>query len=501
MREIRYAMRSLLRTPAFTIATVLTLAIGIGAATAIYSVVDAILFSPLPFPGGDRLVQLVEWAPHQLAGSPPFKRGLNYAEFLDWRSKTRTVKDAAAIIDMAQRTVKTPDGAAGLWGVAVSTNTFDLLQARAMLGRAITPADEASPEVVVLSHVIWQRHFHSDPDILGKTIELRTGALMAPIPARTLTVIGVMPASFELPSGRRDFFTPFVFDRSKTPPRVNFVATLADGVSFQAATEEALSLGSAIRPPWPAGAMLPPGPRFEMQSIKEQTVAPLRPALRVLLAAVAVVLLIVCANVANLMLARGTARQREIAVRVAVGASRRQIVGQVFTEALVLAIAGGTCGALLGAAGVTLVKQLATVDAPGIFRLMFGTTVLPRAHEVGVNWRLVVTAFGISAIASIVFALLPALHLSRTNQLQVMSARGSNASRGAARLRASLVVGQLVLATLLLVGAGLLSHSFIRLSTFNKGYDPNHVLAFNLLFPDSYSSARKAEMTTAGSSG
>jgi predicted permease len=492
MREIRYAIRSLLRTPAFTIAAILTLSIGIGAATAIYSVVDTILLQPLPFPGGDRLVQLIEWAPHPTPGRPPLQRGLSYTEFLDWRSRSKTLSDGAATIFMAQRTVKTPDGAAGLWGAALSSNAFDVLRARAMLGRTITPQDEADPDVVVLSHHVWRLHYHSDPSIVGKVLEFRTGALMAPIPERRLMVIGVMPPDFRFPAGANDFFTLFV-PNAKPSPQVTMVATLADGATLQAAIDEAQVMGSAIRPAWPAASTPPNGPRFDIQSLKEQTVAPLRPALRVLLAAVAVVLLIVCANVANLMLVRGTARQREIAVRLAVGASRTQIVGLVLTESLMLAIAGGTLGALVGAAGVTLVKDLATIDAPGIFRLMFGTTILPRGHEIGVSWRLLAIAFGISAAASVIFAMLPAWQLSRTNHLQAIAARGSAASRGAARLRASLVVGQLVLATVLLVGAGLLIASFSRLSAFDKGYDPAPVLAFNLLFPDTYSSPRKGE--------
>ena len=491
MGEVSYAIRSLARSRGFTVAATLTLAIGIGATTAIYSVVDTILIRPLPFPGGDQLVQLIEWAP--LPGRPPFQRGLNYSEYLDWRSRSKTMADAAAVIDMAQRMVKTPDGAAGLWGAAVSANAFDMLEARAMLGRTIGPQDAANADVVVLSHDVWRLHYHSDPSILGNVLEFRTGALLAPIPPRLLTVIGVMPAAFEFPTGRLDFFTLFVPAPSKQPPRVNMIARLAPGQSVQAATDEALAMGNPIREPWPATATPPTGPRFEIQSLKERAVAPLRPALRVLLAAVAVVLLIVCANVANLMLARGTARQREVAVRVAVGASRWQIIRLVLAECLVVAFAGGALGVLLAAAGVTLVKELATVDAPGIFRLMFGSTILPRGHEIAINGRLLAIALVISAIACAVCGLLPALLLSRTNHLSALGSRGGGGQRSATRLRASLVVGQMFLATVLLVGAGLLAHSFIRLSTFNKGYDPSRVLAFNLLFPDQYSSPRKAE--------
>jgi putative ABC transport system permease protein len=491
-KDVAYAVRSLARSRGFTIAAVLTLAVGIGAATAIYSVVDTILLRPLPFPDSDRLVRLVEnyAIPNR---QQMFQRGLTHQEFLDWRAKTRTLVDATALVGMSQRMVKTPDGAAGLWGAMAAANVFELLQVKAMLGRVLGPGDEASPDVVVLSNDTWQRYYHSDPAIVGKALEFRTGALLAPIPARLLTVMGVLPADFESPTGPLDFYTPIALDPSKRSPQVTMIARLAPGVSVQAATDEATTMGNAIRPPWPTDVMPLTGPRFEIQSLKERTVATLRPALRLLLAAVVVVLMIVCANVANLLLARGTVMQRDVAVRLAIGASRADILRQVLIESLVLAVGGGVLGALLGAAGVSMVKQLATVDAPGVFRLMFGSTILPRAGEVGVNFRVFAIAFTIAAITSVVFGILPALRLSRTNHLQAMGSRGGGAARGEARLRGALVMGQLVLATVLLVGAGLLVNSFMRLSTFDKGYDPSNVLAINLLFPDQYSTARKAE--------
>ena len=493
MRELNYALRSLVRAPAFTIATVLTLSIGIGAATAIYSVVDTILLQPLPFPGGDRLVQYVEWAPHPLAGRPPLRRSVNHLEFRDWRERSQTIEDAAAFVNMSQRMVKTPDGAAGLWGAMVSGNIFELLQTRALIGRALTPSDEANPDVVVLSHATWRTHYHSDPAIVGQVLEFRTGALLAPRPPRLLTVVGVMPPDFEMPTGALDFMTPITIAPGGKPLGVSMIARLEPGVSLQAANDEAVAMGNAIRPPLPADKTLP-GPRFEYENLKERTVAPLRPALRILLAAVAVVLLIVCANVANLLLARGIARQREIAVRLAVGASRGRILGQILTECALLAAAGGVLGAFLGAAGVTLVRRLALVEAPGIFALMFGASVLPRAHEVAIDWRLFAIAFSIAAITSLAFGLLPALHLSRTSHLHVMGSRGSGSGRGASRIRTALTLAQLVMATVLLSGAGLLVHSFFKLSAFDKGYNPANVLAFNLLFPDQYSTPRKAEV-------
>ena len=257
--------------------------------------------------------------------------------------------------------------------------------------------------------------------------------------------------------------------------------------------EEANIVGSAIRPPRPADAPPLAGPRFEVLGLKDQIVQELRPAFRVLLAAVAFVLLIVCANVANLLLARGTARQREMAVRFAIGASRGRVIRQVLTESAVLACAGGVLGAALGAGGVALVKALASVDAPGIFRLGFGTSILPRGHEVGIDPRMFGIAFGIAALTSLVFGVLPALQLSRTSALQTMTPRGSGAGRRESRIRAALVVGQLMMATVLLVGAGLLVHSFMKLSAVERGYDPTNVLALQLVFPAEYPIARKTE--------
>ena len=494
MREIRYALRSLLRTPAFTIATILTLAIGIGAATAIYSVVDTILFRPLPFPGGDRLVRLIEYGPHFRAGQPPVERGINYLEYQGWRDRAKTIEEAAAIVGMSQRMVKTPDGAAGLWGAMVSGNLFTLLQTRPHLGRMLQPADDTNPNVVVLSYDTWQRHYHSDPAIVGRTLEVRMGALLMARPPMFLTVIGVLPQDFDFPTGTLDFVMPITLDPKAKPPGVTTVARLVEGVSIDAATQEASTMGTALRPAWPADKVPPSGPRFEYQSLKERLVAPLRPALRVILAAVAVLLLIVCANAANLLLARGTSRRREIAVRLAVGASRLQVFRQILLECAVLATAGGVLGALVGSAGVVFVRRLATVEAPGIFRLMFGANILPRANEVAVDWRLFAIAFTIAALTALIFGLLPALQLSRAGHMRSMGSRGGGTSRNESRLRSALTLAQLTMATVLLTGAALLTHSFIKLSTFNKGYDPASVLAFNLLFPDTYTTPHRGEV-------
>jgi len=495
VRDVRYGFRTLRRSPGFAVAAVLTLGLGIGATTAIYSVVDTILLQPLPFTGADRLVQITENVPASVPGRPPSRRSLTYQQFLEWRSRSRTIADAVAV-SFGENVVSTSGGSARLWGATVSANIFTALGTPAMLGRTLVDADDANPDVVVLSFDAWRRLFQSRPDAVGSTIEFKAdfNASLTPelVPPRPMTVVGVMPPAFELPNGPMDYYTPFRVDPTKPGPRVTLFGRLHPGVSLPAAEEEANLLGSAVVPP-PSGPLPAGVRRFDVRGVKEQMVEGLRPALHVLLAAVAVVLLIVCANVANLLLARGTTRQREIAVRMAIGATRARVVHQILAECLVLGAAGGALGAAVGAGGVALVRSLTSVDAPGIFRLGFGTSILPRGHEVGVDPKLFAIAFAIAAVTSIVFGVLPALHISRASSLRAMGARGGSAGRRDTRVRAALVVGQLAMATILLVGAGLLLHSFIRLSTVGRGYDATNVLAFQLVLPPEYSLERKTE--------
>jgi putative ABC transport system permease protein len=487
-RDVRLAIRQLRQAPAFAVAALLCLGIGIGATTAIYSVVNAILFRPLPFPESDRLVRLAENIPHVARGRPPLQRGFSYPEFLEWRAQSKTLSDAYAVSGVGRRVVQTTQGPVGLLGSTVSTNAFSLLGVRPMIGRRLDAGDAVDSDVAVLSFDTWQRYFNSDPGIVGRAVEFRAGALMGPQPPRLMTIVGVLPRGGVLADGWADFYWP-ISNTSKG--MVSLIGQLAPGVSLEAALAEANAMGSAIRPPWPADADPLTVPRFEVARLKDRAVERVSPALRVFLGAVIVVLLIACANVANLLLARGTTRQREIAVRFALGASRARVIRQVMTESLVLALAGGVVGAAIGAAGVALVKQLATVDAPGIYRLMFGETLLPRVNEVTVDMRVLGISFVLAAVTSVLCGLLPALTLSRTNHASAMGARGASAGRGESRLRAALVIGQLSLATVLLVCAGLLAHSFVRLSGVNSGYDPSNVLAFNLLMPNQYSLAQK----------
>ena len=467
-QDVGYALRSLKRTPAFTLAAVVTLAVGIGATTAIYSVVDRVLLQPLPFLDSDRLVYVGE--PER----PPTVMAVNRQELLAWRAKMTSVSGLAASAVDPMALIRTREGTVRLSNGMISSNYFEVLGINALTGRTILSSDETNLDVAVLSFETWRRHFHGDAAAVGSTIELRASN-------RLLTIVGVMPEGTEQLGMPMDIYTPLVpGSRIGLGP---LIGRLRDGVSPANAEEEANAIGTAVRPPRPASAPPLTRARFEVEPLKDNVVGTLRPALRVFLTAVAVVLLIVCANLANLLLARGTSRQREIAVRLAVGASRTRIARQVMTECLVLAVIGGSLGAVVGAGGVALVKSLAQVPSEGVFRLVFRDTLLPRASEVHVDLGVLFIALGLALATSLIFGLVPALHLSRTSHLQAMGSRGSGAGRLETRLRTFLVVGQLTMATVLLVGAGLLVNSFINLSQVEKGYNPSHALAFQLVLP------------------
>ena len=467
VQDARYAVRSLVRARGFTAVVVLTLALGIGTTTAIYSVVDTILLQPLPFPDADRLVRVFENRP--TVRGRVIQSGVVYDRFLTWRTQTRTLVDPFWF-ESWQRTIRTDTGLERVWATTTSANTFNALGARAAIGRTLLPSDRDRADVVVLSDETWRRRFGATPDIVGTTVRLGSSG------DRVVTIVGVMPRGFELPSGAADFYTPML-DGGGT--RGNMVARLADGVTLGVAISEANQIGEALTPPRTNGLELS-GPQFQVVGLRDEMVVELRPALSMLLAAVAVVLMIVCTNVANLVLARGTARGREIALRFALGATRGRVVRQVVTECVLLALVGGALGAPVGAAGVGLVKTLSVVDAPGVFRYEFGPSLLPRGNELVVDGTVFGVAFGIAALTAVLFGMLPALHVARANEAQALGARGGGTTRSSARLRATLVVGQLAMATILLLGAGLLIHSFVQLTTVELGYDPERALVFQL---------------------
>jgi hypothetical protein len=262
-QDLRYAVRSLRRSRAFTTAAVITLALGIGATTAIYSVVDAVLLQPLPYPDSDRLVRVFENVPFIDAGRPPVQRGPSYQEFREWRARMTTLSDAVAIVGLAQRTARTSNGLARLWGSMVSGEMFPLFGARTVFGRGLRPSDDAQPDVVVVTFDTWRHVFQSDPNVIGTTMEIRA-PLAAP---RLLTVVGVLAADVELPTGAIDFYTPIVIDPQRPSPGATLIARLRPGVSMSAANDEANLVGAAIRQPRAGSAAPLPGRRFEVQRV------------------------------------------------------------------------------------------------------------------------------------------------------------------------------------------------------------------------------------------
>jgi predicted permease len=503
-RDLKYGSRALAKSRGFTAAAVITLGLGIGVATAVFSVVNAVLVEPLPYKDSNQLVRIVERAAPRIAGGPLLRRtGMRWSEMTEWRMRATTLSDLAITVSPPITLMPTSDGSARLSGALVSANVFSMLGANALLGRTLDARDDAAgSEVVVLSATAWQRYFHGDPEIIGRTVSLKTLGPEAGFLAGTpLTIVGVMPREFDFPVPYADFWAPITEDSPlrSWPGSGNVIARLRDGVSAQAAADEANSIGEALRPRPTSGPLARPLPagvrRFDVEGIKEQTVAASRPALRALALAVGVVLLIVCANVAGLLLARGTGRHREIAIRLAIGAARGRVVRQLLTESFVLAAIGGSLGALFAVGGVHLLRELASPNAQGPFLISFGGAMVPRLHEIAVDGRMLTIAIALSAISALVVGALPAVTLSRIDHVQAMGFRGLGGQRGVlpadTRLRSVLVAGQLAMATTLLIGAGLLINSFGKLVRVDPGWNASGLLTFYLVMPQEYSTMRK----------
>jgi predicted permease len=502
-RDVRYAARGLARNRGFAIAAVLTLSLGIGVTTAVFSVVNTVLLEPLPYKNPDQLVRVVERAAPREPSGPLLRRtSMIWPEVGQWKERTNTLSDLVYTVSPPITLMPTPSGSARLVGALVSANTFGFLGATARLGRTLDQQDDAAgANTVVISSSAWQRYFSGDPGIIGRTVTLKTfGPEAGFLDGTPLTVVGVMPGSFDFPFPNCDFWAPISegsLARTKMGGQV--IARLRDGVSIQSAIDEANSIGEALRPRPTSGPLskpLPPGERrFIVESMKEQIVAPTRQALRVLVVAVSAVLLIVCANVASLLLARGNARQREVAVRLAIGATRGRVIRQFLTESAVLAAIGGAVGVLVSIGGVRLVRELASPLAPGPFRISFGGAMLPRLHEVQPDGKLLLLAILLTAVTAMLVGLIPAWRVAR---LQAMNQRGAAGQRGGRRgelhVRDALVVGQLGVAIILLIGAGLLINSFAKLSRLDPGWNAAGVLNFYLVMPQDYPTTRKAAL-------
>ncbi len=448
----------LARNKTFTAIAVVTLGLGIGANTAIFSIVNAVLLRPLPYKDGDRLVRIVQNDPRADVVEDRRVASMNQEHFLQWRARTRTLSHLA-VFDRYSMTLTGRAEPTRLAGAAVSPALFPMLGVSPAIGSGFDGGDErpGGRTVVVLSHEMWQRYFGGDPGIVGRIVSLD---------GRAYTVAGVMPASFEFPDKATLFWTPFVI----TPPAqipgggevimVQAIGRLRDGVSLDQAAAEANT---------PAVIAGLEG-RIEVLRLKDELVAPFRPALAVLLASVGFVLLIACANVANLLLSRAASRQQEVAVRSFLGASRGRLVRQVLTESVLLAALGGAAGVLLSYWGIPIVAAL----DPG---------TIPRLNETRLDTSVFLYSTAMSLVTGACFGLAPALRLSRPDR--------APAFRGT-RVGSLLTAAEIALAMVLLVGAGVLIKGFIRVSNVSRGFNPENALTFELVLPEArYSSTRR----------
>jgi putative ABC transport system permease protein len=468
--DIRYAIRMLAKSPAFTFIAVLTLALAIGANTAMFSVVDAVLLRPLPYPHSEQLVQ-VFGTQRTLAEAPT-----SPANFLEWRTENQVFSRIATWIGQGFNLSGT-DKPERVVGARVSTDMFQLLGVQPSLGRDFTAEEDGDGgnRVVILSYEFWQHRFAGDPNAVGQTITLSD---------QSYTVIGVMPRGFAFPSPRAQIWTPMAFNAAERATRdtnyIDVVARLKPGVSLEQAQAKMTAVAQSQAQRYPETNV---GIGIKVVSLQEHMVGNARPMLVVLFGAVVFVLLIACANVANLLLARATARHREMAIRGALGASRSRVVRLLLTESFLLAIVGGALGLLLAIWSLDLLVSLKPAN-------------LPRLAEIGVNRTVFLFTAAVSVITGVLFGLAPAWNVSKTDLNEGLKEGGRSGSDGPRRqrMRALLVISEVALSLVLLIGAGLMIRSFARLLAVDPGFKTDHVLTAFVSLPVAKYSEREAQV-------
>ncbi len=477
-QNLVYAIRQVNRAPGFAAVAILTLGLAIGANTAIFSIVDSILLQPLPYEDSAELVRLVENVPAEesFSGAPQRTTSMSPGLFTGWRDRSTTF--SAMSMERAMSVTMTGAKAVRLSGLEASPALFSILGVQPILGRALQPADETpgSDNVIVVSFAAWQRLFGADPQVIGRALTLDT---------RVYSVVGVMPRGFAYPNAQTDFWKPLVFPVPSQILGLQVIARLRDGVSTSAAEEEANNLGRELRGESPTDPRPAGPPRIELVSVKEELVAPIRLPLVVFSVAVGFVLLIACVNVANLFLARAMTRSRELAIRMALGASRARVQSQLLTESMLFAVLGGVVGFALAFLGVRLFVALGQGLARAPLRRFDAVgNAIPRLDEVAVDVDVLLFTCAITVATGLFFGLLPFAYRMGAATDRAADLRGGAGSK--ATLRSSrkwLVIGQNALTVMLLLGAGLLLKSFINLMSTDLGYNPNNVLTFNIPQP------------------
>ncbi|MCH7530328.1 MAG: ABC transporter permease [Gemmatimonadetes bacterium] len=471
--DLRLALRGLRRNPGFTAAAVLTLALGIGSTTAIFSVVNGILMRPLPYPDADRIQRIWDNQLKDGNGGSPYT-SVGDDAFLLWREENETLEDLASYT-ITTRTLYGGEAPERVRVGLTSWNFFQFLGISPLIGRAFASGEDMpGAAVVLLGHAMWTQRFGADPDIIGRTLILND---------RTHTVIGVLPPDSQLHLGwvcqtpcDIQIWAPRDFDRSRQGMYHGVIARPKPGATTEAMAADLGPLQNRIH----AGHDHPP--QWEDEPWRAVTIEPFhqamvssaRQTLLVLLGAVAFVLLIACANVANMLLTRGSLREREIAVRATLGAGRKRLAQQLLTEVLVLALLGGALGLALAGWGVNTLVAINPGD-------------IPRLNDIGVDGHMLGATITISLLTAILFGIIPALRSSKPNLSNALK-DGSRSLFGLLRrnrLRSVLVVGEVALALVLLIGGGLMMNSFLRLLNIDPGFDRENVLAFEVRLPTS----------------
>jgi len=459
LQDLRYALRSLFRQPSFALTAILTLALGIGAATAIFSVVNAVLFRPLPFKDADRIVAVTNW------WTKTATRGVNvsWQDFRDWKAQSQSFQ-AMAYYAGGETSVTLKDGANYARVYRVTPGFFEVLGARAAVGRLLNPEEETAggPLGVVITDAFWRQQFNGDSGAVGATVKFGD---------RIFTIVGVLPAGLRFPAGADIYFPAWLVPEISSRGGHNYrvIARLREGVSIEQAAAEMQSIAARLEAEHPATNA---GKQAAVLPLKELIVGNTRGTLQLLLWAVVLVLVIACANVANLLLARSSARSREMVVRAAVGASRARLVRQLLTESAVLAIAAGLCGAWLARLGVVALIALAPAN-------------LPRTHEIQVDTSALMFALAVALASSVVFGLAPAIQGSRVKIVDGLREGGKGTSIDARGrwMRSTFVVVEVALAVALVAGAGLLARSPAALSAVDMGFEPERLLVLRTVVP------------------